>query len=280
MAHCVHIVYSVFTVAHRHFHRCNVPTLPHRLLDRHKAIITYVPIFLLCSCNAIYLLLTSFWKVIKPVLELWSKALNHVAGFHLLACPNLGQKGSSTYGCHITFYIIIGSDGAIRRIHWKWIDIYTERERCQQERDTVREPGKEWKGRKFGTSAANLKAILLTWMFAPDFRNNSQRVPLIQLSHGTGAEAESACTGMSGEPCPAGWELVSLQRWGILQSSQKRKASANLPQSIYWITENITRWCVWSDRKKAVQSSLLSFLKAYIVITEAFILTLYVHPFW
>ena len=117
-------MYSVYSVGHRHFHTgsCNVPPLPRELLEHHKAIITYVPIFLLCSCNAIYLLLTSFDRSLN---RSWSCEVKHwiMSQVPSAGMPNLGQKAPSTYGCHIKFYIIIGSDGAMRRIQWEWIDI-------------------------------------------------------------------------------------------------------------------------------------------------------------
>lgn len=101
-------------------YKCNVCTLPHKFLEHHKAIITYVPISLLCSCNAIYLLLTSFDRSLNWS---WSCEVKHwiMSQIPSAGMPNLGQKGSSTYGCHIKFYIIIGSDRAMRRFHWKWI---------------------------------------------------------------------------------------------------------------------------------------------------------------
>lgn len=117
-------MYPVFPVGHRHFHTCgcNEPILPHELLEHHKAIITYVLIFFLCSCNAIYLLLTSFDRSLN---RSWSCEVKHwiMSQVPSAGMPNLGQKGPSTYGCRIKFYVIIGSDGAMRRIHWKWIDI-------------------------------------------------------------------------------------------------------------------------------------------------------------
>lgn len=116
-------MYSVISIGHRHFHtdKCNVPTLPRKLLEHHKAIITYVSIFLLCSCGAIYLLLTSFDRSLNRP---WSCEVKHWITLHVpsVGMHNLGQRGPSTYGCHIKFYII-GSDRAMRRSPWKWIDI-------------------------------------------------------------------------------------------------------------------------------------------------------------
>lgn len=120
----IHIMHPVFYVDHVHFYKgkCNVRYPPCHTVTNHKAIITYVPIFLLCSCNAIYLLLTSFDRSLN---RSWSCEVKH---WIMLQVPsagmlNLGQKGPSTYGCHRKFYIIIGSDGPMRRIQWKWIDI-------------------------------------------------------------------------------------------------------------------------------------------------------------
>lgn len=41
------LLFPVFSAGHGHFHtgRCNVAALPRELLEHHKAIITYVPIF-------------------------------------------------------------------------------------------------------------------------------------------------------------------------------------------------------------------------------------------
>lgn len=152
-----HIMYPVFSVGHRHFHtgKCNVPTLPHELLEHHEAIITYVPIFLLCSCNPIYLLLTSSDRSLNWS---WSCEVKHwiMSQVPSVGMPNLGQKVPSTYGCHIKFFIIIGSDGAMRRIQWKWID--------------------SSRGGHSGCRAENDKReilVPLAWMFAPEFRNHN-----------------------------------------------------------------------------------------------------------
>ena len=155
-------MHSVFSVGHRHFHKgkCNVPSLPHEILEHHEAIITYVPIFLLCSCNPIYLLLTSFDGSLN---RSWSLEVKHwiMSQVPSAGMPNLGQKGASTYGCHIKFYIIIGSDGAMRSIQWKWIDssggVYSER----------------MKREKFWYICCKSVTVPLPWLFAPDFRNNS-----------------------------------------------------------------------------------------------------------
>lgn len=161
--------------------------------------------------------------------------------------PNLGQKGSSTYGCHIKFYIIIGSRRAGQRM---------KREEFLVHLLQIGKP----------------LTILLTWMFAPDFRNNSQRVPLTKLSHGTGVKADSACTRMSG-PCPAGWGDVSLQRWGIEKFWKERllqichKAFIKyLAGKHYWMMY-VIRQC----KEKAVQAFSCQLLKP--------ILPLYKHAY-
>lgn len=144
MAFCLCIMYHVLSVGHRlipHTGKCNVPALPHQLLEHHKAMITYAPISLLCRCNAIYLLLTSSDRSLNWS---WSCGVKHwiMSQVPSAGMLNLGHEGPSTYGCHIKFYIIIGSEGAMRRIQWKWLDM---EERGSEEGLKRKVQGSAWK---------------------------------------------------------------------------------------------------------------------------------------
>lgn len=112
--------------------KCNVHMLPRRLLEHHKALVMFF-FFLPCSCNVIYLPLTSRDRSLN---QSWSCEGKHWIMSHVpsVGMHNPGQKGPGTYGCHIKIYVRFGDGRATRWVLWKWTDIWESGSSCDGNR--------------------------------------------------------------------------------------------------------------------------------------------------